>query len=419
MPPFLGAYRFPATGFWSAPRLNYVGKRSLNGQRTGMAAARGTLFVTAGCPYPPTSGTPLRTWQHISLAAELGPVSLVSVDRHDREREAIPGVARWQHIALPAVPAPANHGVPLLRVETATRVAIERFSAAVAPLVTVFSNVWFDPMPAQPPNGTWVYDAHNVYSALAAELKKDAGEAERIERGIGSAAAEVWVCSTGDAHRFASICPDAKRIRVIPNGIDTVAYSDLRSGRLRRARCTAPTLGFIGSFWYAPNAHAAEVLIDDVLPKVRRDVSPEARLVLVGASPSAPMLAAAAADAGIVVPGRVPDVRPYLAICDLVVVPLAHGSGTRLKILEAFAAGKPVVATAKAVEGLDVCDGEHVLIAEDADALATAVARLVREPQLPRRLTRAAFRLVEEQYSWTALRAVLADALSREPVVRT
>jgi glycosyltransferase involved in cell wall biosynthesis len=371
-----------------------------------------TLFITAGCPYPPASGTPLRTWQHLSLAAELGPAALLSLGPRPPGLESIPGLERWRHIEVTADPQAAAHGVPLLWIEPAIQTEIERFQAEVAPSVTVFSNIWLDPMPGRAQPSRLVYDAHNVYSALAAELGKDAGQAERIERTIASAAAEIWVCSEADERRMRPICPASTPIRVIPNGIDADAYAGLRSGRIRRARRAAPTLAFVGSFWYAPNAHAAEALIDRMLPLVRAAVSPDVRLLLVGAAPTHAMLAAAACDPGILVPGRVPDVRPYLGLCDIVVVPLEHGSGTRLKVLEAFAAGKPVVATAKAVEGLVVRDGEHLLIAEDPAAFAGAVARLLREPELGEALTRAAFALLEERYAWPALRGILTDGLA-------
>jgi glycosyltransferase involved in cell wall biosynthesis len=109
--------------------------------------------------------------------------------------------------------------------------------------------------------------------------------------------------------------------------------------------------------------------------------------------------------------GFVDAVHPYLAASDIVAIPLFEGGGTRLKALEAFASGLPVVSTTKGVEGLGVRDGEHVLIADTAEAMAAQVARLAADAPLRRRLADAAFALVQQRFSWDAVGARVQGAL--------
>ena len=109
--------------------------------------------------------------------------------------------------------------------------------------------------------------------------------------------------------------------------------------------------------------------------------------------------------------GQVPDVLPYFETADVFVVPLLHGGGTRLKILEAFAMGCPVVSTSKGAEGLAAVDGEHLLIAETAEALAESIERCLSDPGLAGRLAAAGRRLVGEEYSWAANHRRIGEAL--------
>jgi glycosyltransferase involved in cell wall biosynthesis len=108
---------------------------------------------------------------------------------------------------------------------------------------------------------------------------------------------------------------------------------------------------------------------------------------------------------GIVLTGYVDDVRPWLARAQAVVVPLRAGGGTRLKILEAMAMARPVVSTTMGSEGLDVTDGEHLLVADSPDAFATAVIRLLERRDVAEQLANRGRRLVAERYDWHAIGA--------------
>jgi glycosyltransferase involved in cell wall biosynthesis len=198
----------------------------------------------------------------------------------------------------------------------------------------------------------------------------------------------------------------------VPNTVDVDRYRPGPDAPPPDPR--APSLLFPAMFGHVPNAVAAEFLMGQLLPRLRARW-PACRLLLVGAMPTPAMLRAADADPNLVVTGAVPDVRPYLAAASAVAVPLFEGSGTRLKILEAFAAGVPVVSTAQGAEGICAAHEVHLLIAEDADAFAAAVARLVDDLELAGRLSRNALELVTRAYSWDAARRSIADAVRALP----
>jgi glycosyltransferase involved in cell wall biosynthesis len=158
-----------------------------------------------------------------------------------------------------------------------------------------------------------------------------------------------------------------------------------------------PRILFIGSFAHWPNVEAGQRLIDSIFPRVvaRR---PEAQLILVGADP--PRRLRHAASGAVLVTGRVEDVRPYLNEAAVVVAPLSAGGGMRVKVLEALAAGKPLVASPLALEGLDVRSGEHVLAADGDEPFAEAILSLLDDPERRCALARSARAWAEANLRW-------------------
>lgn len=371
-----------------------------------------SLFITVDPPYPATSGAPLRNWQNISLARALGSVAVLSVGYDPARTLALPGVASYEHLTLTRDRVTTVRGFPALTGAAAEAIvtAAVRMAGIFRPDVCIVENVWIaDLVPFLRAWGPVILDLHNAYAAVGTEMRFDVPAIRLLEGNAIAEADRLWLCSADDAHRIRSTYPAAPPISIIPNGVDIAAYASVRARPVGRSTNTL-TIAYIGSYWYEPNRIAAEYLIDDVLPAVRARTDADVRLFLVGAGPS-PAMCAAATRRGITVTGRVADVRRYLRLADAVVVPLRHGGGTRLKILEAFAALRPVVATTKAVEGIDARDGITYLDAETAPAIATAVVSLQRDRASAERIARAAFALVCERYSWGAIASAVADAL--------
>jgi glycosyltransferase involved in cell wall biosynthesis len=160
-----------------------------------------------------------------------------------------------------------------------------------------------------------------------------------------------------------------------------------------------PSILFQGSLNYAPNMDAADWFVREIAPRVRAQVA-DAEVRLVGRpTPGVERLHAPPA---VTVVGRVDDMDPELERADLVVVPVRYGSGTRVKILEAFAHRIPVVSTTVGAEGLDVEDGRHLLIADDPDTFAARCRRLLTDSGLRHQLVEAGERLFEDRYTFTA-----------------
>jgi glycosyltransferase involved in cell wall biosynthesis len=150
---------------------------------------------------------------------------------------------------------------------------------------------------------------------------------------------------------------------------------------------------------------------------VRRQV-PEARFYVVGSRPPESIVRLATPESGVVVTGYVQDLDPILTQAAVVVVPLHSGSGMRVKILEAFSRGIPVVSTTIGVEGIDARDGDHLLVADGAADFAAAVVRLLSNPAESAQLARAGRALVEARYDWrTALRGLDAVYPADSPAI--
>ncbi|PYV03102.1 MAG: hypothetical protein DMG10_12550 [Acidobacteria bacterium] len=158
-----------------------------------------------------------------------------------------------------------------------------------------------------------------------------------------------------------------------------------------------PSLLFVGNFGHPPNADAAVRLISAIFPRVQARF-PELVLHIVGEQP-APRVRQMA-NANVIVTGPVPDVTPYLDRAALVVVPLRLGGGMRVKVLEALAAGKAVIASPLAVEGLDVVDGEHVFVAESDPQFCDAIAQLLAHPEQRTALAARARAWAHANLSW-------------------
>jgi len=166
-------------------------------------------------------------------------------------------------------------------------------------------------------------------------------------------------------------------------------------------RANEGTIVFAGVMDSAANIDGIEFLRDHVWPMVAR-ARPGARAVIVGRDPPA-ALVAAARQRGFAwtFTGYVDDIRPHVAAAHVFVIPLRVGSGTRIKAFEAMAMGRPVVSTTVGVEGLEVTDGVHLLIADDPSAFAAAILRLLDDAELRGRVAQAARALLEDRFSWS------------------
>ncbi|MEM7063913.1 MAG: glycosyltransferase family 4 protein [Cyanobacteria bacterium P01_B01_bin.77] len=267
-------------------------------------------------------------------------------------------------------------------------------------------------------HGIWLKELYAAYAAmekrrLTIRQKLELAQTQPIEQHLIRQAAQVWVCSSADEQQLKNLYAPVPHVQVIPNGVDIASYNCIHSGKCslpEKLKSHGQNVLYLGQFSYAINAEAVELLIQKIYPRLRQ-IYPDCRLLLVGRNPNQHMLAAAQADTGIIVTGQVSDIRPYLAAASVMAVPLQHGGGTRLKILEAFASSCPVVSTTKGAEGLNITDGEHLLIRDEIDAMVEGISQLWSNQILRTKLTDSAYRLVKANYSWQAVGRKIESAI--------
>jgi glycosyltransferase involved in cell wall biosynthesis len=195
---------------------------------------------------------------------------------------------------------------------------------------------------------------------------------ERFERSVIRQVQAVVVFTESDRKTIAPFVSARSRIVRIPLG---TMVPDRPLNPIGRQPVS---LLFVGNFIHPPNADAALRLMTDIFPRVRSHF-PDLVVEIVGDQPTNQMLRMA--NDKILVTGRVPDVTPYLDAAAVVVVPLRLGGGMRVKVLEALAAGKAVIASPLAVEGLDVTPRDEVMIADTDQQFADAIAELLADPE--------------------------------------
>jgi glycosyltransferase involved in cell wall biosynthesis len=196
----------------------------------------------------------------------------------------------------------------------------------------------------------------------------------------------------------------ARDVTVVPNGVDLEFF------RPPPGDGPEDLVVFTGSMDWRPNQDGIRWYLDEVHPLLRGRV--EAPLVVVGRNPPS-WLSEDHLPPDVEVTGSVPDVRPYLERAGVFVVPLRAGGGSRLKILEALAAGRAVVSTTVGAEGLDLEDGKHLVLADTPEIFAAAVEGLLGDRDRARALGLAGRKRVEDRYGWDAIAEIQAGVWRR------
>lgn len=246
----------------------------------------------------------------------------------------------------------------------------------------------------------FVLDAHNIYQDMAAFPQASFGDRvfyrltrrrqARIEFACWTSAAHVLFCSSQDRDRAERLAPGvAAKSTVVPNCVDATTFTP----RPAAAFAGGGPVVFVGTLRYPPNFFALEEICRELAPAL-----PDLEFQIVGDPPVVPVRA----PRNVRFLGRVSSTATPLAGAQLAIAPVRHGSGTRLKILEYFAAGLPVVCPAKAAEGLEIENGRHLVLAETPRDAVDAIRALHADPALCARLGAAARALVETRYDWRA-----------------
>lgn len=238
-------------------------------------------------------------------------------------------------------------------------------------------------------------ELRHTWRALGAEASMykwcDVANQRRLEGWVQRRARIVTVCSDLDADRIRRRRGVAQ-VMVIPNTVPD-----------RPPLAPAPshpglTILFLGALNYEPNEDAAVFFVRDILPQLKRLLGAPVTVMIVGRAPTQ-AVQALQAEEGVQVHADVPAVDSYYQQADMVVAPIRFGGGTRIKIIEAMAMGRPVVSTTLGAEGLGLRDGHDVLIADTADAFARACCRLGGDAGLRATLVAAGLATFREKFS--------------------
>jgi sugar transferase (PEP-CTERM/EpsH1 system associated) len=361
------------------------------------------LFLAHRIPYPPNKGDKIRSWHILRHLARRHRVHLGCFidDPADREFEpvlrqlcgeccfvelkprlsrilSLRGLLTGAPLTLPYYASAAlaswvrttidRHRPDCLFFYSS---AMARFDAPtsygarrVLDLVDVDSQKWSEYARRQPWPLSWIY-AREGRTLL------------RFEREMAARMDASVLVSAAEAALFADLAPESgHKIHAVNNGVDTDYFSPDRAHETPFPADAVPVI-FTGAMDYWPNVDAVQFFARTVLPLLR-EACPSATFWIVGSSPARAVLDLKTLP-GVVVTGRVPDVRPYLAHAAAVVAPLRLARGVQNKVLEAMAMARPVVATAQAAEGIDAVPGRDLLVADTPDAMARHLIATIRD----------------------------------------
>lgn len=393
------------------------------------------LVVSDSSPYPPTNGSKLRFWGNLrSLAANGHEVDLLyfgNPEEADRPPQELVRICRHVEVVphvqsslstdksvwprLKALLSAYPYGVARSRSESmSARVAAlireNRVDAVLCEESYQLQNI---PRPCPVP---LIVDNHNAeyvlferYAKIESNLGRrtyariEARKMRRWEKAACARANLVLVCSGYDKAVFEKLHPRIPVV-VVPNAIDVDSYVPAPESNQRRLLYTG------GMDWY-PNRDAVEHFAFRILPQLKR-LTGDIEFVVAGRSTGHAFHEQFSGIPEMQFTGPVPDMRVEIAKAAVCIVPLRIGSGTRLKILEAAAMGKPVVSSSVGAEGLEFIDGEEIVIADTPGAFAQAVANLLADAEYRRRIGEAARRRVQQNYSLDAMRRTLDQGMT-------
>lgn len=400
------------------------------------------LVLAPQWPDPPMQGAAIRNLQIIQYLARRHEVSLLTFDITGGHETAVFEnlLAMCKHAE--AIPAPQRtSGQRMIRLITSSlpdmawRLHSDTLWQRVEQLCKEeqFDAVHIEGIEMAPygllalhllPKARLVYDAHNAeYLLQRRAFTTDFRHIRRLPRALYSLmqwyrlrrferqvllmSKRVLAVSAADAEALARLSPSARnRVTVLPNGVDLDFWS--RGSILPRdIEVGSEALVFDGTMDFRPNVDAVLWFAKEVWPMIRAE-RPHSHFYIVGRNP-APEVLALSEDPGIIVTGMVDDTRPWVAGCEVYVVPMRMGGGVRLKVLQAMAMQCAIVSTQMGAEGIAVRPGKDMLLTFSPKGFANAVLLLLSDRNRRRTLGNSARELVTSLYSWDSLLPVLDE----------
>ena len=376
------------------------------------------LMLTPYLPYPLVSGGQIRTYnllKHLSLHHD---ITLFALIKDDSERQYLSELKKYcRHIELfkrtknPFVlrnillagfspyPFVVTRNLPLgMKRAVQAELARSRYDLIHAETFYMMPNIPPTRVPIILAEQTIEYLGYQDYMKkshlfLRPVLAIDVMKIKYWERYFWRKADKLITMSAEDKTFIERELGKSTSTSVVANGVDLAFFSGVKK-RLP----INPTVLFVGTFKWLPNIEAVEEIVHKIWPLILSRL-PMAKLKIVGFSPTA-KIQAYGEDKSIEVLGGIDDIRDAFASSHILLAPIRSGKGTRYKVLEAMITGTPVVATTLAVEGLDLQNGQEVLIADTSSGLSDAAVKLLTDRSLQLKLGRAGEAIVRRGYSW-------------------
>lgn len=374
------------------------------------------LCLTSRLPYPPYRGDRLRAYHFIKQFASEHEVTLISFIADKSEKENVDALLQFcrevhiipKHFGSSAATAAINlwRRIPL-QVLYYRSAEMRRLVDHVINL-NDFDLVYIHLFRMAPyiQNNSDIYRVMDLTDVISSEIEKslpfrpfhqrllyrwEYSRIERFERQLADSFEETWLVSESDRLLLSAKCP-AANIRTVPNGVDFESLHPESGPEVPNS------LVFVGHMGVFHNIDAAKYLVNEILPLVRKSL-PEVRLNIVGAEPGQAVLGLGSVE-GVTVSGFVPNLNEALNKASIFVAPLRFAAGLQNKVLEAMAAGRPVVTTSIVNEGLGARPNRDLIVADEADDIAQKIISLLQDSKQRKELGESGFSFVRQRFSW-------------------
>jgi len=377
------------------------------------------LFVTTGLPYPPDSGVRIPTYNFMRELSKRHEIYLFSLIHSEDEQDYIENlkpICRQIYISklkLPGI-SEKNRLKDIFKLFSKLPLSIKRRESkqAKGKLIKIIRENKFDivqiEQTAMAEYGNLVKNIPvvlNTRDIVNQMIKRQSINTKNFikrkilyheykkmliyEINVYKHFAGILTISEKDKGFFVSNGAPEEKVKVIPNGVDEDYYNFLE-------KSSESAVIYTGNMNYYANYDAVQYFCQDIFPHILKQK--KVKFIIVGKEGKIKEFTKN--EINVKTTDYVDDIRPYFQKASILVVPLRIGSGVRNKILEAMAMGRPVVSTSVGCEGLDVTDGENIIIADKPEDFAHKVISLLESPELQKKLIRAGRKLVEEKYSW-------------------
>jgi glycosyltransferase involved in cell wall biosynthesis len=378
------------------------------------------LMLTPYLPYPLLSGGQIRTYNLLKKLASKYDVTLFALIKEESEKQYIPELEKYcrkvrlfkrskKPFTLRNVLLTAFSSFPFLVIrnhvpETIRAVreelALEEYDLIHAETFYMMPNIPDTKIPIILVEQTIEYLGYESFADkvflpfLRWLLKIDIAKIRQWEEYYWQSCTKLITMSEEDREFIAQVIRQPDKIEVVSNGVDVEWFAE--KGRNLPKN---PTVLSVGTFNWLPNVEAVKFLVSKVWPIIKKKL-PTSKLWIVGNAPTKEVFDYQKKDTSITITGGIPDIRDAFTGAHVLVAPVFSGKGTRYKILEAMAAGTPIVATDIAVEGLNVENGVHVLTDNTAEGIAEKTLAVLNDPELQKRLAKNGKEFVRSKYDW-------------------